>query len=88
MATDLFGRGIDIEKVNLVINYDFPRQSDEYLHRVGRAGRFGGRGLVINHHHPGAAGHDRPERVQGCHDSCSLVPRRDQHRQRLEGSLV
>ena len=38
VATDLFGRGIDIEKVNIVINYDAPDASDTYLHRVGRAG--------------------------------------------------
>jgi len=48
VATDLFGRGIDIEKVNIVINYDFPPDSDQYLHRVGRAGRFGTRGLAIS----------------------------------------
>merc|ERR1711964_387524 len=38
VATDLFGRGIDIERVNIVINYDNPDSSDMYLHRVGRAG--------------------------------------------------
>ncbi|XP_049931434.1 ATP-dependent RNA helicase SUB2-like [Nymphaea colorata] len=48
VATDLFGRGIDIERVNLVINYDFPPDRDTYLHRVGRAGRFNTRGLAIN----------------------------------------
>lgn len=48
VATDLFGRGIDIERVNLVINYDFPGDRDTYLHRVGRAGRFGTKGLAIN----------------------------------------
>lgn len=48
VATDLFGRGIDIERVNLVINYDFPQDRDTYLHRVGRAGRFGTKGLAIN----------------------------------------
>lgn len=48
VATDLFGRGIDIERVNLVINYDFPTDRDTYLHRVGRAGRFGTKGLAIN----------------------------------------
>merc|ERR1712054_510659 len=48
VATDLFGRGIDIEKVNIVINYDMPETSDQYLHRVGRAGRFGTRGLAIS----------------------------------------
>jgi ATP-dependent RNA helicase UAP56/SUB2 len=48
VATDLFGRGIDIERVNLVINYDFPPDRDTYLHRVGRAGRFNTRGLAVN----------------------------------------
>merc|ERR550514_752231 len=48
MATDLFGRGIDIERVNIVINYDMPGDSDSYLHRVGRAGRFGTKGLAIS----------------------------------------
>merc|ERR1719247_1682082 len=47
VATDLFGRGIDIEKINVVINYDMPTESDTYLHRVGRAGRFGTKGLAI-----------------------------------------
>ena len=41
VSTHLFGRGIDIERVNIVINYDMPDDSDSYLHRVGRAGRFG-----------------------------------------------
>jgi ATP-dependent RNA helicase UAP56/SUB2 len=47
VATDIFGRGIDIERVNIVINYDMPEGSDSYLHRVGRAGRFGTKGLSI-----------------------------------------
>lgn len=47
VATDLLGRGIDIERVNIVINYDMPENSDSYLHRVGRAGRFGTKGLSI-----------------------------------------
>jgi len=47
VATDIFGRGIDIERVNIVINYDMPDSSDSYLHRVGRAGRFGTKGLTI-----------------------------------------
>merc|ERR1712188_209871 len=47
VTTDLFGRGIDIERVNIVINYDMPDESDTYLHRVGRAGRFGTKGLAI-----------------------------------------
>lgn len=48
MATDVFGRGIDIERINLAINYDLPADADSYLHRVGRAGRFGTKGLSIS----------------------------------------
>jgi len=48
VTTDLFGRGIDIERVNIVINYDFPQDCDQYLHRVGRAGRFGTKGLSVS----------------------------------------
>lgn len=48
VATDVFGRGIDMQKVNLVINYDFPREPETYLHRVSRAGRFGAAGVAIN----------------------------------------
>lgn len=47
VATNLFGRGIDIERVNIVIQYDMAGSADEYLHRVGRAGRFGTKGLAI-----------------------------------------
>jgi ATP-dependent RNA helicase UAP56/SUB2 len=47
VATDIFGRGIDIERVNIVFNYDMPDGADSYLHRVGRAGRFGTKGLAI-----------------------------------------
>jgi ATP-dependent RNA helicase UAP56/SUB2 len=48
VATNIFGRGIDIERVNVVINYDMPENADTYLHRVGRAGRFGTKGLAIS----------------------------------------
>lgn len=47
VATDIFGRGIDIERINVVFNFDMPNDSDSYLHRVGRAGRFGTKGLAI-----------------------------------------
>ncbi|XP_065828923.1 spliceosome RNA helicase Ddx39b [Oscarella lobularis] len=47
VATNLFGRGMDIERVNIVFNYDMPDDTDTYLHRVGRAGRFGTKGLAI-----------------------------------------
>jgi len=48
VTTDLFSRGIDIERVNIVINYDFPEDKHSYLHRVGRAGRFGTKGLAVS----------------------------------------
>merc|ERR1712168_574441 len=48
VATNLFGRGIDIERVNIVFNYDMPEDSDTYLHRVARAGRFGTKGLAVS----------------------------------------
>jgi len=48
VATNVFGRGIDIARVNVVINYDMPESSETYLHRVGRAGRFGTKGLAIS----------------------------------------
>ncbi|KAI8870770.1 putative ATP-dependent RNA helicase [Ramicandelaber brevisporus] len=48
VSTDVFGRGIDIERVNVVVNYDMSEDADSYLHRVGRAGRFGTKGLAIS----------------------------------------
>jgi ATP-dependent RNA helicase UAP56/SUB2 len=47
VATDVFARGVDFEKVNIVFNYDMPSSADTYLHRVGRSGRFGTKGLAI-----------------------------------------
>lgn len=48
MCTDLFTRGIDILSVNVVINFDYPRYAETYLHRIGRSGRFGHLGLAVN----------------------------------------
>lgn len=47
-STDLFTRGIDIQAVNVVINFDFPKHAETYLHRIGRSGRFGHLGVAIN----------------------------------------
>jgi len=49
VSTDIFGRGVDFERVNIVINYDMPKTADQYLHRVGRSGRFGTKGLAITY---------------------------------------
>ena len=48
VSSDLFTRGIDVQSVNVVINFDFPKTSETYLHRIGRAGRFGHLGLAVN----------------------------------------
>ncbi|XP_055334836.1 probable ATP-dependent RNA helicase ddx6 [Paramacrobiotus metropolitanus] len=48
VCTDLFTRGIDVRAVNVVINFDFPRMSETYLHRIGRSGRFGHLGIAVN----------------------------------------
>lgn len=48
VCSDLFTRGIDIQAVNVVINFDFPKHSETYLHRIGRSGRYGHLGVAIN----------------------------------------
>ena len=48
ISTDVLGRGIDVQQVGLVVNYDLPRQPEPYLHRIGRSGRFGKKGAAIN----------------------------------------
>jgi superfamily II DNA/RNA helicase len=48
IATDLVGRGIDVQAVNLVINYDIPYSLEQYIHRIGRTGRLGKKGVAIN----------------------------------------
>lgn len=48
IATDIISRGIDIQQVSIVINYDLPIQKETYIHRIGRSGRFGRKGVAIN----------------------------------------
>lgn len=48
LATDLLARGIDVQQVSVVINYDIPRDVANYLHRIGRSGRYGRKGIAIN----------------------------------------
>lgn len=48
VCSDLLTRGIDVQAVNVVINFDFPKTAETYLHRIGRSGRFGHLGLAIN----------------------------------------
>ena len=48
LSTDLLSRGIDVQQVSIVINYDIPFSIDNYIHRIGRSGRFGRKGVAIN----------------------------------------
>ena len=48
IATDIISRGIDVQQVSLVINYDMPKHKETYIHRIGRSGRYGRKGLAIN----------------------------------------
>ena len=48
ISTDLLARGIDVQQVSLVINYELPVQRENYVHRIGRSGRFGRKGVAIN----------------------------------------
>ncbi|KAI8070439.1 P-loop containing nucleoside triphosphate hydrolase protein [Gongronella butleri] len=49
VCSDLIARGIDIDRVNLVVNVDFPRDTETYLHRIGRSGRYGTSGIAVNY---------------------------------------
>ena len=48
ITTDMLARGIDIQQVSLVINYDMPKYPQTYIHRIGRSGRYGRKGVAIN----------------------------------------
>ena len=48
ITSDLFARGIDVQQVSIVINFDIPRDENTYLHRIGRSGRWGRKGIAIN----------------------------------------
>lgn len=48
ITTDVFARGLDVQQVSLVINYDLPNNRELYIHRIGRSGRYGRNGVAIN----------------------------------------
>ena len=48
IATDVLARGIDVQSVNVVVNFDMPRELQTYIHRVGRSGRYGRKGVAIS----------------------------------------
>ena len=48
VASDVLARGIDVQQVSMVVNFDLPREHANYIHRIGRGGRFGRKGVAIN----------------------------------------
>ena len=48
ISTDLLARGIDVQQVSLVVNYELPIQRENYVHRIGRSGRYGKKGVAVN----------------------------------------
>ena len=48
VATDIIASGIDVQQISLVINYELPMNRENYVHRIGRAGRYGRKGTTIN----------------------------------------
>lgn len=56
ISTDLLARGIDVQQISVVINYDLPTRKEQYIHRIGRSGRFGRKGTAINFVTPREAG--------------------------------
>ncbi|KAK1936368.1 putative eukaryotic initiation factor 4A-3 (eIF4A-3) [Babesia divergens] len=48
ISTDIWGRGLDVQQVSLVVNYDLPNSRESYIHRIGRSGRYGRKGVAIN----------------------------------------
>ena len=48
LATDIIARGLDVQQVSTVINFDLPLKKEVYIHRIGRSGRYGRKGMAIN----------------------------------------
>ncbi len=61
IATDLAGRGIHVDKLDLVINYNIPNENDSYVHRIGRTGRVGEKGEAISF----VSEHDKKKMARG-----------------------
>ncbi|XP_070559652.1 uncharacterized protein [Ptychodera flava] len=74
ISTDLTARGIDAERVNLVVNLDVPYDSKTYLHRIGRAGRFGTQGIAVTYTAQGAEYKQLQSIRRECHIAMKLIP--------------
>uniref|UniRef100_A0AAQ4R3G2 RNA helicase n=1 Tax=Gasterosteus aculeatus aculeatus TaxID=481459 RepID=A0AAQ4R3G2_GASAC len=79
ISTDLTSRGIDAEKVNLVVNLDVPQDWETYMHRIGRAGRFGTQGLAVTYCCHGEEENKMMAIAQKCGLTLSPLPRESVH---------
>jgi superfamily II DNA/RNA helicase len=69
ISTDVLARGIDVQAVSIVINYEMPVERDDYWHRIGRTGRYGKKGVSINL----IAGEDEIAKMKDIETHYSLV---------------
>lgn len=74
VATDVVARGLDIKDISFVINYDFPKNIDDYVHRIGRTGRAGAKGIAVSFINPEDDAKIIKELVDFMHDSQTVVP--------------
>lgn len=75
VTTDLAARGIDIEQLPVVVNYDLPRSAVDYVHRIGRTGRAGANGLAVSFVSPATEAHWRLiEKRQGMNLTLEVLP--------------
>lgn len=75
VATDVAARGIDVPDITHVINFDLPRQAEDYVHRIGRTGRAGATGIAVSFASPNEKGQlDRIERYTGTKLSPEIIP--------------
>ena len=73
VATDVAARGLDIKNVMMVINYDFPPKTEDYIHRIGRTGRAGAKGVAVTFMSPADGRQARPL-IQILRDANQVIP--------------
>jgi len=74
VATDVAARGIHVNDISLVINYDFPQSCDDYIHRIGRTGRAGSYGTAVTYFDPSQDGGKTNKFIKMLTDSKQVVP--------------
>ena len=85
ITTDVLGRGIDVQQVTLVVNYDLPLSKELYIHRIGRAGRWGRKGIAVSF----CVGEEREEMLRGIEKYYKIkIPRLPKDLSKLEQDLT